>query len=84
MVASLMAGALVFRSNPGWGHYVVFLGKTLNPYLTPYCLRGLQVKSSGIRQSKIYEWVSGRKGLREVVFNPLLPKGSPFDEFVWR
>ena len=37
-----------------------------------------QVKSFGVRQSKIYKSLLGSKGLKEF-FNPLTPKGSPFD-----
>ena len=42
-----------------------------------------QVKSSGIRQSKIYRCqlaLMGRKGLNDVAVNPLPPKELPIDE----
>ena len=39
-------------------------GSSFTPKRSPF----VRVKSSGVRQSKIYKWVLGKKGLREIVF----------------
>ena len=54
---------IIINLNPRKREQLLF-----NPFIAKGSVSLSRVKSSGVSQGKIYKWVSGRKGFREIAF----------------